>query len=93
MKSSFVFSALVTPLMIIGIFIILIINLGWVGIVSPLVVMILIPIQFLIGRKNGSLYGEVNVEKDKRIKLSTDIIENIKSIKFYGWERAFKKLI
>ena len=31
--------------------------------------------------------------KDKRISLSTDIIEGIKSIKYLSWEKIFNKKI
>ncbi len=35
----------------------------------------------------------INVSKDGRIKLCSEIIEGIKFIKLYGWEMAFKKKI
>jgi len=32
-------------------------------------------------------------EKDKRVALSKDVIEGMKSIKYLGWEKIFKKKI
>ena len=33
------------------------------------------------------------MHKDKRVELTTELIDGIKFIKFYGWEIAFKKII
>ena len=35
----------------------------------------------------------MNVFKDQRVKICTEIIEGVKFIKLYGWEIALKKII
>lgn len=42
---------------------------------------------------NSSIIQKVNVYKDRRVKVCTEIIEGIKFIKLYGWEIAFKHII
>ena len=81
------------PFLLIGDIIILVIRLGWPGIICPLVVILLIPFQILLGKFCSRMLKGVNVYKDDRIKLCTEIIEGIKFIKLYGWEIAFKKII
>lgn len=36
---------------------------------------------------------EIKVLSDKRIKLTSELIEGIRLIKMYAWEEAFKKMI
>ena len=57
MKASFVFCSFATPLMVVGVIIILVINLGWPGLIPPLIATILLPFQLFIGKKNGALYA------------------------------------
>lgn len=84
---------MITPFVLIGVIAILVTRFGWPGIISPIVTLILIPLQLFVGKINGSLLVEVNVYKDQRIKICTEIIEGIKFIKLYGWEIAFKNII
>lgn len=93
LKGPILFQALIVPFLVIGVIVILVIRLGWPGIIGPLVALIMIPIQFYVGKINSDLLKEVNVYKDKRVKVCTEIIEGIRFIKLYGWEIAFKKII
>ena len=81
------------PFLLIGYIIILVLRLGWPGIICPLVVIFFIPFQIWLGKFCSKMLEGVNVYKDERIKLCTEIIEGIKFIKLYGWETAFKKII
>ena len=58
---------------------------GWPGILIIVVVLVFLPIQFLVGKYNGTIIQKVNVYKDKRVKVCNEIIEGIKFIKLYGW--------
>ena len=60
-----------TPFVLIGVITILVIRFGWPGIISPLVTLVLIPLQLLVGKINGALLVKVNVYKDQRIKICT----------------------
>ena len=41
----------------------------------------------------SNILKSVNIYKDKRVKVCTEIIEGIRFIKLYGWEIAFQKII
>ena len=92
-KSRMFFGAFSAPIIFVGVIAILITRLGWPGVICPLVIIVLIPVQILIGKMNGSILQDINVHKDERVKLCTEIIEGIKFIKLYGWEVAFKRII
>jgi hypothetical protein len=42
---------------------------------------------------NGNILVEINVNKDKRVKLAGELVEGIKHIKIYGWELIFMNMI
>lgn len=81
------------PLVIIGITVSIYSLIGWVGLISVVLLILLTPLNFLISEKNGELLKEINGFKDKRVKITQEVIESIKSIKLYGWEVFFKKII
>lgn len=81
------------PVVLVGIAIILVCRVGWVGIVGVFLFLLFIPISILISKKNGDIISESNKFKDERVDLTAQIIEGIKSIKLYGWELAFKKIV
>jgi len=62
---------LVTPFVLIGVIIILVLRFGWPGIIAPIVTLIFIPIQLLVGKINGTILPKVNAYKDQRIKICT----------------------
>ena len=81
------------PISIIGITTLLIIQIGWPGIAGIVTILLIVPISNGISKRNGTIIQEINVFKDKRIKMTTEIIEGIKFIKLYGWEIAFRRII
>lgn len=70
-KMTFVFVAMTLPFAMIGCAVILVIRLGWIGLVCIAVPFILLPIQALIGKNSGKIQTEVNQYKDQRIKSTT----------------------
>ena len=92
-KGNIFLGSVSSPILFVGTIIILITRLGWIGVICPLVIAVFIPIQVFIGKMNGSILQDINVYKDERVKLCTEIIEGIKFIKLYGWEIAFKAII
>lgn len=59
------------PFGIVGIIIILIIRFSWSGLIIPGVILLVLPLQILIGKFNGKMIQRINSNKDKRIKTCT----------------------
>ncbi len=81
------------PIYAIGTTALLVTRLGWAGVIGIILVILSVPLSNCISRRNGALIQEINVFKDKRIQITTEVIEGIKYIKLYGWEIAFKRII
>ena len=64
MKAPFFFAAIVSPLTFIGVIIILILRLGWPGIIPILVTICLVPLQLCVGKMNSRTLREVLAFKD-----------------------------
>jgi ATP-binding cassette subfamily C (CFTR/MRP) protein 4 len=71
LKMPIFFASLVFPFAFVGIAIILIIRLGWPGVIGIVVPIVVFPLQTYIGKKNGQLLQKVNVHKDLRVKICT----------------------
>ena len=85
MRVSLFFAGQIFPVVVVGAIVLIYFRIGWQGIVGIGAILILFPLQFMIARYNGHLLEKVNVHKDKRIKVCTETIEGIKSVKLYGW--------
>lgn len=92
-KLIFVFTASSMPFIVIGVVILLHSRLGPVGLIGVLFPILLMPITWGIGVNNGKILGKLNVFKDSRIKITSEIIEGIRFVKLYAWELAFKKIV
>ena len=49
------FASMISPIMFIGVIIILVLRLGWPGVIPIIVIMILIPLQLYVSKVNGSI--------------------------------------
>ncbi len=67
--------------------------IGWQAFCGVAVMVVSLPINAAIARKQKQLQKEQMVNKDTRTRLMNEILSNIKSIKLYGWEPAFKEKI
>jgi ATP-binding cassette subfamily C (CFTR/MRP) protein 1 len=63
--------------------------LGWVGFAGVAVMGIMIPVNMVIAREQKRLQKVQMKNKDARIRCTTEILVNIKSIKLYSWSIAF----
>ena len=54
-KAPFFFASLVSPLLSIGVIIILVLRLGWPGIIPIMITICLIPLQLYVGKINGEI--------------------------------------
>ena len=93
LKCPWFFSASATPIVVVGSIVLLILRLGWFGVICPVIIIAFIPLQLLVGRLNGGILENINIFKDGRVQMCSEIIEGIKFIKLYGWEMAFKAII
>jgi hypothetical protein len=85
--------ALNFPIFAAGSITLLVMRLGWPGVLGILVTILTIPLTNCISKQNGVLIEEINVYKDRRIQTTSEVIEGIKFIKLYGWEIAFRRII
>jgi ATP-binding cassette subfamily C (CFTR/MRP) protein 1 len=63
--------------------------LGWQAFVGVGIMVVSLPVNAMIARRQKRLQKEQMRNKDKRTRLMNEVLSNIKSIKLYGWESAF----
>ena len=84
MMSTFVFSA---PVMIIAAIVLLIIEVGWLGLIAPGMFIIGMYFQNKITKKGFELRKDQLFWTDKRTKCVNEYFSGIRIIKYYGWEQ------
>lgn len=84
MMSTFVFSA---PIMIITAIVLLVIEVGWIGLIAPLMFSIGMILQNKITKKGFELRKDQLFWTDKRTKCVNEYFSGIRIIKYYGWEK------
>ena len=68
----------------------------WVGIEGLIALgipLLFIPIIGLANRFISKMLVKVNVHKDKRVRIITDMVNLLKNIKMYAWEKVFQKMV
>ncbi|KAG0152553.1 hypothetical protein CROQUDRAFT_55936 [Cronartium quercuum f. sp. fusiforme G11] len=65
--------------------------LGWPMFGGIAVILISMPLNTLLVRIQTRIQKQIMVNKDRRTKLMSEILNNIRSIKLYTWESAFAK--
>ncbi|KAJ3109242.1 hypothetical protein HDU96_007273 [Phlyctochytrium bullatum] len=78
-----------TPIVILLIISFLCSQLGWAPLVGISVLFISMPIQGKVMKTLMSVRKEMAPITDKRVKLTTEIIQGIRVIKFFAWESPF----
>ena len=78
---------------IVGSLIFLYYRLSWMSLILIFLRGLIILFQILVGKSASNILKEINVEKDQRMKVYTELVEGIKVIKLYGWELAFNRLL
>lgn len=66
---------------------------GFAYFVGAAVIILLVPIQALMGRAFGKVRRGIAFYTDQRIRLMNEIISGMKVIKMYSWERSFADMI
>ncbi|KAG0299227.1 hypothetical protein BGZ98_010242 [Dissophora globulifera] len=77
------------PLMILLILILLIVNLGPTALVGFVFLVAFGPIQGMIVRSLSVIRRKSTLITDARVKLTQEVLQGMRVIKFYGWEDAF----
>ncbi|KAG9121358.1 hypothetical protein FRC07_002714, partial [Ceratobasidium sp. 392] len=77
------------PLQIILAFVSLYNLLGWPAFVGVAIMVVSLPLNTFIARVLKKMQGEQMKNRDKRTRLMSELLNNIKSIKLYAWEDSF----
>jgi ATP-binding cassette subfamily C (CFTR/MRP) protein 4 len=81
------------PFLLFGVAVVLVIRLGWFGLICIFTPIVFTVIPVIVGRVNGRILTKLNVHKDERIKTTGEAIEGIRFVKLYAWELAFSRII
>eukprot|EP00668_Euglena_longa_P012525 GGOE01014980.1.p1 GENE.GGOE01014980.1~~GGOE01014980.1.p1 ORF type:complete len:1597 (+),score=451.51 GGOE01014980.1:182-4792(+) len=84
-----VFYCFTVPLQLLITVYLLYINIGWAGPASLLVVLVVMPLQFFVGKMSAAAQKKVLGHNDARLKLLTELLQGIRIVKFYAWEPLF----
>jgi len=84
MMSTFLFSA---PVMIITAIVLLITEVGWIGLIAPGMFAVGMYFQNKITKKGFQLRKDQLFWTDKRTKCVNEYFSGIRIIKYYGWEK------
>jgi hypothetical protein len=57
------------------------------------ILLITLPIAAKIGSRFGIIRGQIQAQGDKRLKLTNELLQGIRIVKYYAWERAFESNI
>ncbi|KAG8684180.1 hypothetical protein FRC11_012505, partial [Ceratobasidium sp. 423] len=85
--------ALSGPLQITLAFVSLYNLLGWPAFVGVAIMIISLPLNTFIARVLKNMQGQQMKNRDKRTRLMSELLNNIKSIKLYAWEDSFIRRI
>ncbi|RXK42573.1 metal resistance protein ycf1 [Tremella mesenterica] len=66
---------------------------GWQAFMGVAVMVISLPINTMIAKYSKKLQRQLMKTKDVRTRAMNEILNNIKSIKLYGWEKAFSEKV
>lgn len=67
--------------------------LGWQAFVGVAIMVVTLPVNAVIARRQKRLQKQQMVNKDTRTRLMNEVLSNMKSIKLYGWEQAFSEKV
>jgi hypothetical protein len=62
---------------------------GPYSLLAPGVFVVLFPFTMILGRRFGTFRSKIQNAADKRLKLTNELINGIRIVKYYAWENAF----
>jgi ATP-binding cassette, subfamily C (CFTR/MRP), member 4 len=92
-KIQYVSKGFVIPFYVFGTIALLIVRYGLAGLAGTVALLILTFMGLAMTIVNSRILIKINAYKDERVKLITEVIEGVKFIKTYAWEKAFQKII
>jgi len=60
---------------------------------APAIFFITLPFASVLGKRFGTFRGKIQGAADRRLKLTNELINGVRIVKFYAWENAFMKNI
>ena len=54
------------------------------------ILIITLPLAALLGKRFGIYRGQIQAQGDKRLKLTNELLQGIRIVKYYAWEQAFQ---
>merc|ERR1711860_4597 len=91
--SNIVFFLVNTPIQVAICLFVLYCQLGMGAFVGLGIMLAMIPLNKWVGSKLKKLEKEKNDIKDKRVKMMNEVLNGIKVLKLYAWEKSFLKKI
>lgn len=79
-----------SPLMVVAIMVLLYREIKWACFVGLAVMLLLVPVTGMIGKRLGMLRREIVGWTDKRASTMAEVVSGMRVIKFYDWEEPFK---
>jgi len=86
-------SGLVSPVQIIVATGLLWMHIGAFSLISIAVFFLLMPVAMWLGRRFGNFRQKIQAQGDRRLKLTNELIQGIRIVKFYAWEEALMRNI
>ena len=71
----------------------LILEVGYAGLVGFALIILAMPLQIYIVKKFAEKYGEVMKTADERIKMLNEILGGMRVLKYYTWEVPFNQAV
>ncbi|KFM80791.1 ATP-binding cassette sub-family C member 8, partial [Stegodyphus mimosarum] len=81
------------PFKIILLLILLYVQLGYSALIGSATVIFLVPIQYYICTLLSRIQEKALDVSDERLKKTTELLQGIKLLKLYGWEKTYANLV
>jgi hypothetical protein len=70
--------------------ILLAIYVSFYVVITAGILVITLPLAAMIGKRFGIFRGQIQAQGDKRLKLTNELLQGIRIVKYYAWEHAFQ---
>ncbi|KAG8183008.1 hypothetical protein JTE90_017096 [Oedothorax gibbosus] len=81
------------PFKIVLLLVLLYLKLGYSALIGAATVIFLVPIQYYICTLLSKIQSKALDVSDERLKKTTELLQGIKLLKLYGWERVYANLV
>ncbi|GBM35001.1 ATP-binding cassette sub-family C member 8, partial [Araneus ventricosus] len=81
------------PFKIVLLLILLYSKLGYSALIGAATVIVLVPVQYYICTLLSKIQGKALDVSDERLKKTTELLQGIKLLKLYGWDRLYANFV